>query len=194
MRSLVEMNGSVMVILDNGFFSSFDCGQRMGAIFLSTLLLQVAIVAGLSGVVRKPNRYGPPVEMIDEPPFFTRRRFIVWAIWAAVFVAASGTCAFLRTTTAVILDGASVVETSCSGPFAGEYRLDRTKLNITFGHDPDWLSKRPLQTAYLAITQSDKPRPIFVHLQGRPGSKELFELAPEAMADYSRYRASREAR
>lgn len=110
-----------MVILDNGFVSSFDCTPRMGAMFLSTLLSQVVIVAS-------------------------------------------------------------------------EYRMDRAKLNITFGHDPDWLSKRSLQTAYLAIAQSDKPRPIFIHLQGRPGSKELFELAPEAMADYSRYRAGQRAR
>ncbi|NEI74068.1 hypothetical protein GR212_31400 [Rhizobium lusitanum] len=77
---------------------------------------------------------------------------------------------------------------------ASEYRMDRTKLNITFDRDPDWLSKRTLQTAYLAIAQSDKLRPIFIHLQGRPGSKELFELAAEAMADYSRYRASQRAR
>ena len=179
-----------MVVLDNGFFSSFDCNQRMGAIFVTTFLAQIAIVASLSASVRRPSRYGPVVEMIDRSPFLTRRRFIVWAIWALIFVVVAATCGFLRTTAAtILLNSTSIVETSCNGTLPSEYRLDRAKVKITFGHDSAWLAKRPLETAYLAVTQVDKPRPIFIHLLGRPGSKELIELAPEAMADYSRYRS-----
>ncbi|WP_152093109.1 hypothetical protein [Rhizobium dioscoreae] len=183
-----------MVVLDNGFFSSFDCSHRMGAIFLSTFLMQAAVVASFTAHVRRPNRYGPPVEILDEGPLFTRRRIIVWSVWAMIFTLVSGTSALLRTVTAVLLDSTSIIETSCIGPFQSEYRLDRTKLNVIFGHDPDWLVKRPLETGYLAITQSEMPRPIFIHLNGRPGAKELIELAPEAMADYARYRLSHGAR
>lgn len=178
-----------MVVLDSGFFSSFDCSQRMGAVFVTTYLAQIAIVASLSASVRRPNRYGPVVETIDRPPFLTRRRVIVWAIWASIFAVVAATCGLLRTTTAVLLDSTSIVETSCTGPLSVEYRLDRAKLKVAFGHDPTWLTKRPLESAYLEVTQVDKPRPIFIRLLGRPGSKELLELAPEAMAQYSRYRS-----
>lgn len=106
-----------------------------------------------------------------------------------IFALVATACCFLRTTTTVLLDSTSVVERSCIGARPDEYRLDRTKLKITFGHDPIWLSKRPLETAYLTVTQVDKPRPIFIRLLGRPGAKELLELAPEAMAEYSRYRS-----
>ncbi|MBN8954570.1 MULTISPECIES: hypothetical protein [unclassified Rhizobium] len=182
--------GGAMVLLDNGFLSSFDCGHRMGAIFLSSFLMQMAIVASFSASVRRPNRYGPGVEMLDEGPFFTRRRIAVWAVWCIVFTIVSGVSTLLRTPTAVLLDQTSIVETSCTGPFVSEYRLDRSKVDITFGHESEWLTKRPLETTYLAITQTDKPRPIFIHLKGRPGPKELQDLAPAAMAEYARYRSS----
>ncbi|WP_271023780.1 hypothetical protein [Rhizobium sp. RCAM05973] len=178
-----------MVVLDNGFFSSFDCGQRMGTIFLVTFLAQVGIVARLAVSVRWPGR-GRAVEMIDDRPFFTRRRFVVSAIWCVFFVMVSGVCSSLRTITTVFLDAGSIVETSCNGPFRDEYRLDRARLNISFDHDPTWLSKRPLKETYLIATQAGKPRPIYIHLAGRPVSAELSELAPKAMADYFRYRAS----
>lgn len=178
-----------MVILDSGFFSSFDCGQRTGAIFATSFLAQVAIVASLSAWLRKPSRYGPAIEMIDRPSFLTRRRLVAWAMWAAIFAVVAAICSLLRTTTAILLDSTSIVETSCTGPLPGEYRLDRAKVKITFGHDPTWLTKRPLEAAYLEIAQADKPRPIFIHLLGRPDSRELLELAPEAMVDYSRYRS-----
>ncbi len=180
----------MMVVLDNGFFSSFDCSHRMGAIFLSSFLIQIMIVAGFAASVRRPNRYGSAVEMLDEGPFFTSRRIVALTMLAILFTIVSGASALLRTTTAVLLDQTSIVETSCAGPFAGEYRLDRAKVDITFGHESEWLSKRPLETTYLAITQTNKPRPIFVHLKGGPSSKELQELAPEAMAEYARYRSS----
>ncbi len=189
-NNLIRSTGGLMVVLDNGFFSSFDCSHRMGAIFLSSFLIQILIVAGFASSVRRPNRYGPAVEMLDEGPFFTRRRIVVWTVWGIVFTIASGASALLRTTTAVLLDQTSIVETSCTGPFASEYRLDRAKVGITFGHESEWLSKRPLETTYLAVTQKDKPRPIFIHLKGRPGAKELQDLAPEAMAEYARYRSS----
>ena len=182
--------GDAMVVLDSGLFSGFDCSQRMGAIFLSSFLAQIGIVAGLAASVRRPNRYGPAVEMLDEGPYFTRRRIIVWIVWGMIFATVSGISAFLQTTTAVLLDATSIVETSCRGLRAEEYRLDRTKPQVTFGHDPYWFSKRPLETAYLAITQADKPRPIFIRLHGRPGSKDLLQLAPEPMAEYARYRSS----
>ncbi len=179
-----------MVNLDNGFLSSFDCAQRMGAVFFITFLAQIGILASLAHSVLRPSRYGPAVEWISDRPLFTRRRSIVYGVWCAIFIVASTTCACLRTTTAVFLDSTSVVETSCSGPFHGEYRLDRTKLKTIFDHDSSWLSKRPLDSAYLVLTQADKPRPIFIHLAGRPGSKELIALAPEAMDDYARFRAN----
>lgn len=179
-----------MVVLDNGFFSSFDCSHRMAAIFLSSFLLQAGIVLGFSAFVRKPKHYGPAIEVLDEGPFFTRRRMIVWAVWGVIFTMVSGISTLLRTTTAVLLDSTAIVETSCTGPFPSEYRLDRAQLNVAFGHDPDWLTKRPLESAYLTLTQTDKPRPIFIHLKGRHGLKELQGLAPEAMADYARYRLS----
>lgn len=189
-NSLLRSTGGVMVILDDGFFSSFDCSHRMAAIFLSSFLLQTAIVSSFAALVRRPNRYGPVIEMLDEGPFFTRRRLIIWAVWGVIFVIVSGISASLRTVTAVLLDSTTIVETSCIGPFASAYRLDRAQLNITFGHDSEWLTKRPLESAYLTLNQTDKPRPIFIHLKGRPSSKELEELAPEAMAEYARYRSS----
>jgi len=106
-----------------------------------------------------------------------------------IFALVATACCFLRTATTVFLDSTSIVERSCIGSRPYEYRLYRAKFKITFGHDPSWLSKRPLETAYLKVTQVDKPRPIFVRLLGTPGSKELLELAPEAMAEYLRYRS-----
>lgn len=179
-----------MVVLDDGFFSSFDCSPRMAAIFLSSFLLQIAIVSGFAASVRRPNRNGAAIEMLDEGPFFTRRRLIIWVVLGAIFAIVSGISASLRTVTAVLLDSATIVELSCIGPFANAYQLDRAQLKITFGHDPEWLTKRPLESTYLRLTQTDKPRPIFIHLKGRPSSKELQDLAPEAMADYARYRSN----
>ena len=193
-NSLLRSTGGVMVVLDDGFFSSFDCSHRMAAIFLSSFLLQTAIVSSFAALVRRPNRYGPAIEMLDQGPFFTRRRLIIWAVWGVIFAIVSGISASLRTVTTVLLDSTTIVETSCIGPFASAYRLDRAQLNITFGHDSEWLTKRPLESAYLTLNQTSKPRPIFIHLKGRPASKELQDLAPEAMADYARYRSSHGAR
>lgn len=179
-----------MVMLDDGFFSSFDCGQRMGAIFLATFLAQILIVTSLATSARRASPSSSVIEVIDRQPFFTRRRLVTCIIWSTIFAVVSGVCTFLRTTTAVFLDSTSVVETSCNGPFPSEFRLDRAKSRFTFDHDPTWLTKRPLASSYLMITQADKPRPIFIHLAGRPASKELIELAPEAMAEYSRYRST----
>lgn len=179
-----------MVVLDSGFFSSFDCSHRMAAIFLSSFLLQTVIVLGLAAFVRRPNRHEPAIEMLDQDPSLTRRRLIVWGVWGVIFAIVSAISASLRTVTAVLMDSTAVIETSCVGPFPNTYRLDRTRLNIAFGHDPEWLTKRPLESAHLTLTQSDKPRPIFIHLKGRPSSKELQDLSPEAMADYAQYRSS----
>lgn len=178
-----------MVVLDSGLFPSLDCSQQMGVTFVTTFLAQVAIVTGLSAFVLKPFRNGPAVNMVDKLPFFTRRQCIAWVIWVIIFGSVAATCCALRTPTTIFLDSTSIVERSCIGPRRNEYRLDRAKLKISFGHDPIWLSKRRLETAYLMVTQVDKPRPIFIRLLGRPGSKELLELAPEAMAEYSRYRS-----
>lgn len=178
-----------MVILDNGFFSSFDCDQRIGAIYVFTFLVQVLMVASFLYQVRRPSRYGPTVEMIDRPPLFTRRRLTAYAIWCAIFAMVSAICALLPTTTAVYLDSTSLLETGCYGAVPSEYRMDRSKIKVTFGHDPSLQSKHPAKETYLTVTQAGMPRSIFIHLQGRPASKELIELAPDAMADYSRYRA-----
>ncbi|NLR98115.1 hypothetical protein HGP17_14975 [Rhizobium sp. P38BS-XIX] len=178
-----------MVILDNGFFSSFDCGQRIGAIYVFTFLIQVLMVASFLYQVRRPNRYGPTVEMIDRPPLFTRRRLTAYAIWSAIFATVSAICALLPTTTAVYLDSTSLVETGCYGAVPSEYRMDRSKIKVTFGHDSAWLSKHSVQETYLTVSQAGMTRSIFIHLQGRPASKELLQLAPSAMADYARYRA-----
>lgn len=178
-----------MVVLDHGFFSSFDCGPRMGFVFLVTFIAQIGIVAGCAAKAHRPNR-NHAVEMIDDQPFFTRRRFTVLAAWCAIFIVVSGICACLRTTTAVFLDSGFIVETSCSGPFRDEYRLDRAKLDVSFVHDPTWLSKQPLQSAYLMVAEDGRPRPIYIGLHGRTASKELVEFAPEAMTAYAGYRSS----
>ncbi|MBB4571386.1 hypothetical protein GGE67_006140 [Rhizobium leucaenae] len=166
-----------MVVLDSGLFSSFDCGQRMGAIFVATYLAQIAIVAGLSASVRRPSRYGPVVEMIDRPAFLMRRRVIVWAIWASIFAVVAATCGLLRTTTAVLLDSRSIIETSCTGPLPSEYRLDRAKLKITFGHDPTWLTKR-LSPPIWRPRKSISPERLSSVFWDAPGRKSFSSSHP----------------
>jgi hypothetical protein len=186
-----------MVVLDHGYLSFLDCGQRAGATFLGAFLLQAAMVVGsaysLGWSGPKYDRY--KIEMLETPPLFSRRRLVVGGIWCAVFLIVSSTCACLRVRTVLFVDDDFVTETSCIGPYSEDYRLDRQKVDVTFvNRGKDWFqSKRSHDEIYLQIAQPGKPRPIYIDLWNRGDVRPLVDLAPRAMQDYDDYRRTHQS-
>lgn len=183
-----------MVVLDHGFLSVFNCGQRTGAIFAGALLIQAAIVISRELSLRRGgsgyDRY--EIELLEPTPLFSRRRLIVYGVWCAVFMLVASVCAFWRVRTALFMDENRIIEVSCIGPFSDEYSLDRAKIDVAFVNEgPGILARRNTHDEiYLKIAEPGKPRPLTIDLYRRGDDQPLLDLAPNAMRDYDDYRRS----
>lgn len=185
--------GVVMVVLHEGTLSHFNCNQRMGIVFLGAILLQLIMLARYTWEVRFPTSYNGigepyPIETLDDQPFFTRRRMIVFAIWATILALVAMICMASRTETLLWMDGSFITETSCVGPFPEEYKLDRAQATIEHKTEPEWLQRRSKEVNYLAISEKGKPQTLFIELSGRQDAPELVALAPQAMQHYADHR------
>lgn len=186
-----------MVVLHEGMLSHFSCNQRMGIVFLAALLLQGVMLARLSWEVRFPGTYNGisdtygrraySIETLDDRPFFTRRRMIVFAVWTTILVLVAALCMASRTETLLWMDRGFITETSCIGPFQAEYKLDRAQVAIVHKSESEWLKRPSRADNYLELSEPGKSRKLFIQLKGRQNAPELIALAPSAMRHYADY-------
>lgn len=181
-----------MVVLHQGMLADFSCDQRMGIVFLGAILLQAIMLARYAWEVRFPRSYygtreSYPIETLEDRPFFTRRRLIVVALWTTIVVTVAVVCMASRTETLLWMDGNFITETSCVGPFAQEYKLDRAQATIADKVESNWLQNSSKADNYLAISQPGQSRKLFIELKGRQNAPELIALAPQAMKHYADY-------
>ena len=174
-----------MLVLDHGGLSNFSCGQRMGILFLGFVVAQALVLVAMSLRAHyaydryRGTRY--EIETLDDTPVFAGRRLKVLIAWSVVVVTISIGCMFLRTQTLLGMDSSFIVETSCVGPFASEYRLDRAKTTIRHVTEVHKHS----EDNFLDASEPGKYRDIYIDLAGRENSKDLMSLAPEAMQHYA---------
>ncbi|MGO4567449.1 hypothetical protein AB4Z52_20810 [Rhizobium sp. 2YAF20] len=193
-----------MQVLDQGTLSNFSCGQRMAVVFVGMTLLQAALLVLLTMRLgySSERMYGYgfgynatyKIETLDETPFFSRKRLIGFAIWSAIVATVAIVCMLSRTETMIGMDSNFIVETSCVGPFAAEFKLDRAKATVRHVTEvtPWFFRSRRYHSRpdsgednYLAISQPDRDRSLYIELAGRENSKDLINLAPEAMRHYA---------
>jgi hypothetical protein len=175
----------MMLVLDHGELSNFSCGQRMGILFLGFVVAQALVLVSMSLRSRYSyERYSGSrykIETLDDTPVFAGRRLKVLVAWTAVVITVSIAGMFLRTQTLLGMDSSFLVETSCIGPFASEYRLDRAKTTIRHVTEVHKNS----EDNFLDASEPGKYRDIYIELAGQEGSKDLISLAPEAMQHYA---------
>ncbi|MBB3455811.1 hypothetical protein FHT86_004110 [Rhizobium sp. BK313] len=190
-----------MLVLDQGFLGSYPCGSRMGIVFAGALAAQAAMLAAYVVATRWPEN---PVEMLNRDPFVTRRNCIIFAIWLIVSSLVAVVCMWSRTETLLAMDANFIVETSCEGPFSGEYLLDRAKTRVsyitetTIGHTsmrraeiPNWYGYRRREENYLELTEPGKDRTLYVQLDNSRNLANLAELSPRAISSYMDYKRDR---
>lgn len=179
-----------MVVLHQGMLAHFSCNQRMGILFLAAVALQGLMLAWLAwGVYYPRSDYGYreayKISTLDGQSPFSRHRIIALAVWMAVVSLVAAVCMASRTETLLSMDDRFITETSCIGPFAQEYKLDRPLALVEHRTEREWLPRRKGPDHYLAILQPGKPRTLFIDLKGRRNAPELVALAPRAMQDYA---------
>jgi hypothetical protein len=174
-----------MLVLDHGSLWNFSCGQRMGILFVGFVAAQALVLVSMSLRARyaydrfRGTRY--EIETLDDTPFFAGRRLKILVAWSVVVTMVSIGCMFLRTQTLLGMDPGFIIETSCIGPFASEYRLDRARTTIRHVTEV----QRHSEDNFLDASEHGKYRDIFIELSGRENSKDLMALAPEAMQHYA---------
>jgi len=184
-----------MLVLDQGFLGGYPCGSRMGIVFAGALAAQAAMFAAYVIATRWPEN---PVEMLNDDPIVTRRNCIIFAVWLLVSSLVAVVCMWSRTETLLAMDANFIVETSCAGPFSGEYLLDRaktkvsyiTEITITRGTWRHTASKRREEN-YLELTEPGKDRTLYIQLDNSRNLANLAELSPRAISSYMDYKRDR---
>ncbi|KAA0699619.1 hypothetical protein DTW90_09660 [Neorhizobium sp. P12A] len=174
-----------MLVLDQGALSGFGCGQRMGIVFLGAVVAQFAMV-GFGVFWWKGD--GDKVETLRGTPFFTPARVFLAGIWVLVTLIVAIICMLLRTETMISTDDNSVVETSCYGPFSGDYQLDRSKTVVHYITEiSSGKGGRTHELNYLALEEAGKDRQLYIVLDGSHYLSNLEQFAPRAISSYRDY-------